>query len=355
VSKKISQVNTNKHAHHVIFGAGLIGCYLGGSLIIAKQNVSLVGRNHFLKQIQQRFTISDYTGNRLDVPASVSCYEVEECQSMPAVDVIWLTVKCTALEGAVVAMRPLVAKNTIIICCQNGVNNHQVLEAAFPHNTVIRAMVPFNVVNDENGVFHRGSEGDLMLEVTPQLDSSIKWLSSQMNSAVLPVGITYRMTALQWAKLQLNLGNAVNAIADIPVKEMLETPIYRKFIALLMEELLEVTEKQKIKLPKIANLPNTWIPKVLKLPNFIFTLLAQKMIAVDPKVKTSMWWDLQQGKVTEIDFINGKVVSQAEKLDVAVPANKWIVALVHHAEKGERLSADEFKDALLQFQQEHNV
>jgi 2-dehydropantoate 2-reductase len=163
------------------------------------------------------------------------------------------------------------------------------------------------------------------------------------------------MSALLWAKLQLNLGNAVNAIADIPVKEMLEMPIYRKFIALLMEELLEVTEKQKIKLPKIANLPNTWIPKVLKLPNFIFTLLAQKMIAVDPKVKTSMWWDLQQGKVTEIDFINGKVVSQAEKLDVAVPANKWIVALVHHAEKGERLSADEFKDALLQFQQEHNV
>jgi 2-dehydropantoate 2-reductase len=147
-------------------------------------------------------------------------------------------------------------------------------------------------------------------------------------------------------------------MADIPVKQMLETAVYRKFIARLMEELLQVTEKQKIKLPKIANLPNTWIPKVLKLPDSLFKLVAQKMLAVDPKVKTSMWWDLDQHKKTEIDFINGKVVSQANALDMAAPANTWIVSIVHRAEEGKRLSANEFMDALLQFeqdQQEQNI
>ncbi|WP_371193162.1 2-dehydropantoate 2-reductase [Glaciecola sp. SC05] len=355
MTAKISQVSTNKHAHHLVFGAGLVGCYIGGALVQAKQDVTLVGRRRFMQQIQTNFVISDYTGNRVKVSPTPQCLTIEDIGESVIADVIWLTVKCTVLNDVIDDLRPLVDKNTIIICCQNGVSTHQSIAKAFVHNHVIRAMVPFNVVNDEHGVFHRGSQGDLILEVIPALDSATKWLARQLNTDILPVNISYHMSALQWAKLQLNLGNAVNAMADIPVKEMLETAVYRKFIAKLMEELLAITDKQKIKLPKIANLPNTWIPKVLKLPDRLFKLVAQKMLAVDPKVKTSMWWDLDQNKQTEIDFINGKVVSQAKVLDMTAPANKWMVSVVHQAQAGNRLSASEFKDALLQFEQEQKI
>lgn len=352
MSAKIPQVSTNKHAHHVVFGAGLTGCYIGGALVIAKQDVTLIGRRRFIQQIQTHFVISDYKGNRKDVSPRPQCLTLEDISESVTADILWLTVKCTGLNDAVDDMRNLVDKNTIIICCQNGVGTHQIIDKAFPHNHVIRALIPFNVVNDEHGVFHRGSQGQLTLEVIPELDSAIKWLSRQLNTDALPVNISYHMTSLQWAKLQLNLGNAVNAMADMPVKQMLETSIYRKFIARLMEELLNVTDKQKIKLPKITNLPNTWIPNILKLPDGLFTLIAQKMLAIDPKVKTSMWWDLQQGKTTEIDFINGKVVSHANALDMTAPANKWMVSMIHQAQAGKRISAAEFKDALWQFEQE---
>lgn len=355
LSATISQVKTNKHAHHVVFGAGLVGCYIGGALVVAKQQVTLIGRRRFMQQIQTAFVISDYTGNKIEVAPVPECLVAEDLSEGTSADIVWLTVKCTMLEQVIDDMRQLVDKNTIIICCQNGVNTHQTIEKAFPHNHVIRAMIPFNVVNDEHGVFHRGSQGNLTLEITPDLDSSTKWLARQLNTGVLPIDISYHMSALQWAKLQLNLGNAVNALADIPVKQMLETPEYRRFIATMMEELLDVIDKQKIKLPKITNLPNTWIPKVLKLPNVIFKIIAQKMLAIDPKVKTSMWWDLQQGKKTEIDFINGKVVDQASALQMIAPANKWMVFMIHQAEAGKRLSADEFKDALLQFEREQNT
>lgn len=355
MSAKIAQLNANKHAHHVVFGAGLVGCYLGGALVLAKQDVTLIGRRRFMQQAQTHFVISDYTGNRILIDSPPKCLTIEEVDDSLIADVIWLTVKCTMLEGIIDDLRPLVDKNTIIICCQNGVNTQQSIDKAFPHNHVIRAMVPFNVVNDEHGVFHRGSQGDLILEIIPEFDSATKWLARQLNTEVLPVNISYHMTALQWAKLQLNLGNAVNAMADIPVKQMLETAIYRRFMARLMEELLNVTDKQKIKLPKIANLPNTWIPKVLKLPDFLFRLVAQKMLAIDPKVKTSMWWDLDQNKQTEIDFINGKVVSQANSLDMAAPANNWIVSVVHQAQAGNRLNAREFIDAVAKFEQEQNI
>jgi 2-dehydropantoate 2-reductase len=341
--------------HHIVFGAGLIGCYLGGALVLAKQNVTLVGRPRFLEQLSEQYAISDYHGNRELVSPCPAIMTVEEAQEESVhADILWLTVKCTALNNAMTDLRHCINENTIIICCQNGVSTHQIVENAFPHNQVIRAMVPFNVVNDEKGVFHRGSEGNMTLEVIPSLEDSTKWLARQLTSQLLPVGITYHMTALQWSKLQLNLGNAVNAMADIPVKNMLQTRLYRQFMAQLMDELLTVTEKQQIKLPKIANLPNKWIPKVLRLPDVLFGLLAQKMIAVDPKVKTSMWWDLAQQRKTEIDFINGKIVEKANALELAVPANEWIVSLIHEAEQGNRLSADKFKEAVAEFLQNRN-
>jgi len=351
----IAQSNRNKHSHHVVFGAGLVGCYLGGALVQAKQEVTLIGRRRFMQQIQTHFVLSDYNGRSVAVSPKPKAYTIEEVNESLIADVIWLTVKCTMLDEAINDLRSLVDENTIIICCQNGVDTHHSIEKAFPHNRVIRAMVPFNVVNDQHGVFHRGSQGELILEITAELDSAMKWLARQLNTDVLPVNITYQMTALQWSKLQLNLANAVNAMADIPVKEMLESAIYRRFIAILMEELLDVAAKQKIKLPKIANLPNTLIPKVLKLPDFLFRLVAQQMLAIDPKVKTSMWWDLKQQKQTEIDFINGKVVSQASTLDMAAPANKWIVSLIQQAQAGKRMSASEFKEAVAKFKQEQNL
>ena len=38
------------------------------------------------------------------------------------------------------------------------------------------------------------------------------------------------------------------------------------------------------------------------------------MLEVDPTVRTSMWWDLSQGKPTEIDFLNGAVVAAGRRL-----------------------------------------
>jgi 2-dehydropantoate 2-reductase len=154
------------------------------------------------------------------------------------------------------------------------------------------------------------------------------------------------MQALLWAKLQLNLANAVNALADIPVKTMIEDRNYRRVMALLMRELIAVTKAKGIDLPKVAAVPGHVIPIILLLPNFIFKLIAQKMLAVDPTVRASMWWDLSAGKLTEIDYLNSVVVAEGEALGVACPANKKLVAMVHRAEQGELAQGISGKDLL---------
>lgn len=335
-NSELTQTNARDvTAEHVILGAGLIGCYLGAAFLHASQRVSLVARAHFADQIRSNYSISDYEGNKLSINNLPKLIAPENINDLvPKADFLWLTVKCLALESSIKDIRHCVEPKTIIICCQNGVENHKVIQQAFPEHRVIRAMIPFNVVNDEVGHFHRGSEGDFVIEYSEALGDEVKWLSRQLDSAFLPTQITYDMTALQWAKLQLNLGNALNALANVPVKTMLSNRLYRKLLAKLMIELLFIVNKKKIKLPKIANLPNKWIPHVLILPNFLFERVAQKMLAIDPKVRTSMWWDLYQQKLTEIDYLNGLVVTNSKALGGKAVFNEYVVKQVKSRESG---------------------
>lgn len=330
-------------AHHVILGAGLIGCYLGGALIHSQQKVTFIARNSFKQIIEKGFTISDYNNHSFDVPLTYAVINDEELNNLEArADVLWLGVKCTALESVIPSIVDCISDKTIIICCQNGVANHKIIQQAFPNNIVLRAMVPFNVVIEGSNNFYRGSEGHFVLECDGNASDSIKWLARQISSGLLPTDTTYHMTALQWAKLQLNLGNAVNALADIPVKEMLSTREYRVLIAKMMQELLQVTDKKQIKLPKIANLPNKWIPKILFLPNFMFNRVAQSMLAIDPKVRTSMWWDLHRGKTSEIKYLNQKLVKTALQIGVDAPLNAKIVEFILKAEEGDKIPPNAF-------------
>ncbi len=73
----------------------------------------------------------------------------------------------------------------------------------------------------------------------------------------------------------------------------------------------------------------------MSLPNFVFNILGQKMLAVDPTVRTSMWWDLSGGKQTEVEYLNGAVVRAGQALGVACPANDKLVAMIHQAERKE--------------------
>lgn len=335
----IPQHNT----HHVILGAGLIGCYLGGAFTYTQQNVTLIAKAHFKNQLLTNYALSDYEGHHYSLDKCPTIISPDALDTLEQkADILWLTVKCLALESVIPNIVSCISANTIIICCQNGIANHLGIQKAFPDNTVIRAMVPFNVVNDEPGVFHRGSQGHMVLECADNIGDAIQWLSRQVNSDFLPTHTTYHMTELQWAKLQLNLGNAVNALANIPVKSMLENKHYRSLIAKLMLELLAVTNKKHIKLPKIANLPNKWIPRVLSLPDWMFSRVAQKMLAVDPNVRTSMWWDLQSKRLTEIDFLNAKVVEIGAQIGVKTPLNQKIVDLIKQAQEGNKITEEAF-------------
>ncbi|GAA5316235.1 MAG: 2-dehydropantoate 2-reductase [Candidatus Pelagadaptatus aseana] len=322
---------------HTVFGAGLIGGYVGGLLRSQGFDVSIVGRERLRERFSGRLKLTDFHGNE----AFAEGFEFS-VQPQTTTDFLWLTVKCTAVEAVIEDICPLVGPDTIILCCQNGLGSDAAVRQAFSSNTVLRVMVQFNVADMAPNHLHRGSEGDVTVEHHPRLEAIVE----QLNCGLMPVHLSRDMDAVLWAKLQLNLANAINALADIPVKSMLQKRGYRRVIARLMAELLAVTRAKDLVLPKLTGLPAQKIPGFLNIPDWLFKILGSKMLEIDPTVRTSMWWDLSNNKLTEVDHLNGAVVNAAEELGVPCPANRKIVELVHQVERGELAQGVSAKDLL---------
>ncbi|WP_156896243.1 2-dehydropantoate 2-reductase [Aestuariibacter salexigens] len=330
---------------HVVFGAGLIGRYLGAVMANQGVDVRLVCRPAIALWLSDGVKLTDYQQHSCEVERLnvIESDTAGDSSATPShADVLWLTVKCTGVEAAASAMAPFVGPDTTIICCQNGLGSDHIIKQHYPDNRVLRGMVPFNVVEMSRGHLHRGSQGTFTIEIRENADSDIVALSQTINCGLLPCAVTTKMTELLWAKLQLNLGNSINALADIPVKAMLEQRGYRKVIAAMMKELLMVTKAQGITLPKVGSLPGWLIPHVLRLPDALFQRVANKMLAIDPNVRTSMWWDIHQGRQTEIQYLNGAVVEAGSKLSLPCPVNTAIIDLIKQQEASRKAwSADE--------------
>jgi 2-dehydropantoate 2-reductase len=316
------------NATHVVFGAGLIGGYLAGHLVAQCPNASIkvVARDSAKAHFTTAATITDMDEHRLDSP-----YPPQWVETLDAVkadcDYLWLTVKCTAVKAACDVLQGILPKHTVILCCQNGIGSDDIIRTHFPDNPVLRVMFPFNVVQHQTAHWHRSSSGTVAIEASqklPELDEFVQ----AMNCPTMPLTTTLEMDALLWAKCQINLTNSVNALANCSLQETLLNRHYRKLIAALMLEHLKVCKAMNISLPKITQAPAWLIPHIMQLPDWLFPRVAKQMVAIDPAAKLSMWWDLDAGRETEIDFINGATVRFGNRVNVPTPANAAVISII---------------------------
>ena len=94
-------------------------------------------------------------------------------------------------------------------------------------------------------------------------------------------------------------------------------------------------------------IPVSWIPPLLRLPDAAFGLLLGRTMKIDPEARSSMWEDLQRGRRTEIDYLQGLITELADRHGLQVPLSRRVVALIKSAEargKGSpRLTPDQIR------------
>jgi 2-dehydropantoate 2-reductase len=316
----------------VIFGAGSIGCYVGGRLAAAGGRVSFVGRERLAREIAGHgLHLTDYLGADLRLAGSEVGYHIDPAIAAEA-DLILVTVKSGATAEAGETLARIVRPGAVVVSFQNGIGNDEALRAALPGRTVLAGMVPFNVIHRTAGHFHQGTEGTLDVQQHPAL---APFLESFANAG-LPLRQHADLKPVQWAKLLLNLNNAINALSGLPLKRELSQRDYRRCFALAQNEALAVLRAAGIRPAKLTPLPPQFFPFALRLPDGLFRIAASRMLAIDPLARTSMLDDLDAGRATEVDWLNGEIIRLGEKVHLGSPVNEKLVELVHAAEQGGR-------------------
>jgi len=141
------------------------------------------------------------------------------------------------------------------------------------------------------------------------------------------------MKSVLWGKLLLNLNNALNALSDKPLKVELSDRRWRKLLAAQMEEALAVMKAASIQPAKLAGVSPALLPTILRLPDWLFSRVARRMLAIDPQARSSMWEDLVHHRATEIDEFQGAILRLAAAAGTQAPVTERVIARIRNAER----------------------
>ena len=310
-----------------VMGAGSVGCYIGGRLAVGGAAVTLVGRAGLGETLAQHgLTVTDRTGTRHHLPLGPDLRFATEPAALSGCAVVLVTVKGPDTAAAGRAIAPHLGE-AVVVSLQNGLDNAAILRAQLP-GVVLAGMVPFNVLRLPEGRFHQGTAGPVVVEQTGREGP----LLAALVAGGVPAVADGDMPSILWGKLMLNLNNALNALAGVPLREELSDRGYRRVLAAMMREGLAVGRATGRRARAVGTAPPWLAPWVLPLPSWLFSVVASSMVKIDPTARSSMWEDLQRGRRTEVDALNGAVVALGKEAGVPTPVNARVVAMVHAAE-----------------------
>ncbi|WP_104665273.1 2-dehydropantoate 2-reductase [Ensifer adhaerens] len=311
-----------------VLGAGAIGGFVGGCLLAAEAEVTFVGRAaRGAVWLKDGLRLTDLDGRDDFVEPGRIVYS-DAISSLRSCDVILLTVKSGQTAEAASQLSSELRPGTPVLSLQNGIRNAATLQLLLPPAKVLRGMVPFNVTAPGPAHLHRATEGDIAVDDDP----SMALVAPFFSAAGLPLQLRRDMEAVQWAKLLMNLNNAINALSGLPLRQQLGMRGFRRCLALGQREALSLLEVEgRIRPARLTPLPPGWLPAVLDLPDGLFRLLASRMLKIDATARSSMADDLAAGRFPEVDWINGEVVALATKLGRRAPVNARLCALVKEA------------------------
>ncbi len=117
-----------------------------------------------------------------------------------------------------------------------------------------------------------------------------------------------------------------------PLRRQLAQRPWRRLFADQVAEGLAAMRAEGIRPVSPTAIPAGWMPPLLRLPDMIFEAMLGRTMKIDPEARSSMWEDLQRGRRTEIDYLQGVITDIAERRGLDAPLSHRIVALIRKAE-----------------------
>lgn len=328
----------------LVFGAGAIGTYIGGSLALARHPVVFLEQPRAVEELQQRGLRLDLTldrrrktqdASRLAPSAFVIVSTLEDALRYGPFDVALFALKSFDTRSALEGLKPYADKMPSILCLSNGVSNEPAIAAALGEDKVIYGTVTTAV--------GRRAAGDIVLERLRGVGIARGHpLSEKLNQAFDAAYLNSKLFddahSMKWSKMLTNLlANPTSAILDLTAREIFANrDLYRLEIEML-RECLAVMDAQGLKVVDLPGTPVRALASATKLPLWLSRpLLARAAGAGRGSKMPSFHIDLHSGRgKSEVEFLHGEVVRAGEKCHVPTPVNRALTETLLALTNGE--------------------
>lgn len=313
-----------------IVGAGAVGSFVGAVLAAHGHEVMLVGRS----ALPNASPLAIDLGGKHHAPTSPLAV-ARDLTRLGEPDVCIVAVKSQHTAAAAEALRGALPASATVVSLQNGLHNVERLRAGLGSAyDVVAGMMTFNVITTDDGL-RQATAGPLVFGPGERADSrrNVQRLRESFSARGLDARIRTDMPAVQLGKLLLNLNNGLCALTGLPLAAMLANRTTRSVFALAIREGLTVARAARLPVGQLGVLSPRLVAFALGLPDAVFFRVSRAMLAVDPAAKTSTLQDLERGRLTEVDELNGAIAAVAMAHGTHAPINALITRGVHELEQ----------------------
>lgn len=303
-----------------IVGSGALGSVLGGLLIEAGYDVTMVERDQDQVRLvrQNGYWLEGVSGKRCIRPRIISLDE-----DIPVVDLAIVVVKSYDTEQATKTLSRLVGDTGIVLTVQNGIGNWEIIERAFPGRVLLGTTTMGAMTVGRGSFRHTGFGATNFGEPDSEAKErtlAVRDVLEKMNGG--PVSVVDNAIGCVWSKLIVNAAiNAPATLLRLRNGDLPGSASGRQLIHDIVKECLMVVEAKKIRL--VFDDPESHVIEVCK--------------GTAPNIN-SMFQDIIAGRRTEIDFINGAISSQAQALGLSAPVNRTLTLMIRILEQSGELT-----------------
>lgn len=318
-----------------IYGAGSLGTILGAYISRGGEKIELINRNK--AHVEALQTQGAHIIGTVQFVQPVVAYTPAEMSGK--YDIVFLMTKQQHNAEVVAMLKDFLAEDGVLVTFQNGLPELQIADI-IGEERVLGCTVAWGATMQRAGVCELTSSPDALSFSLGSISATrnrhfdkVKQLLELMGK----VDVEENFIGTRWSKLLINASfSGMSAVLGCTFGEAAKPKPSRRIVQALIKECIDVCKAGGIRIEPVQGKD---IVKLLDYNNalkkafsfFIIPIAIRKHAAL----KASMLQDLEKGKLTEVDAINGAVSAFGRKVGCPTPMNDRVVDIIHRIERGE--------------------
>lgn len=318
-----------------IYGAGSLGTILGAYISRGGEKIELINRNK--AHVEALQTQGAHIIGTVQFVQPVVAYTPAEMSGK--YDIVFLMTKQQHNAEVVAMLKDFLAEDGVLVTFQNGLPELQIADI-IGEERVMGCTVAWGATMQQAGVCELTSSPDALSFSLGSISATrnrhfdkVKQLLEFMGK----VDVEENFIGTRWSKLLINASfSGMSAVLGCTFGEAAKPKSSRRIVQALIKECIDVCKAGGIRIEPVQGKD---IVKLLDYNNVLKKAFSSFIIPIAIRkhaaLKASMLQDLEKGKLTEVDAINGAVSAFGRKVGCPTPMNDRVVDIIHRIERGE--------------------